>query len=147
MILQVIIWAFAVVGMRFAFKRSSGFRERLVRQSSVSSSSQIDGNMKTSIVGDTRTVSTEHPVIGSVIKRWKEGSKPGRRSYDDKNRIALCIEGGGMRGCVAAGATAALHFLGLNDAVDIVYGSSAGAMVGSYFISRQFAGVQIYHGN
>ena len=29
--------------------------------------------------------------------------------------------------------------------MDVVYGSSAGAMVGAYFVSRQFAGVAIYH--
>ena len=57
----------------------------------------------------------------------------------------LYMIGGGMRGCVSAGATAALNVLGLNDAIDVVYGSSAGAMVGAYFISRQFSGVQIYH--
>lgn len=51
-----------------------------------------------------------------------------------------------QRGCVSAGATAALNFLGLNDAVDVVYGSSAGAMVSAYFVSRQFSGLQIYHG-
>lgn len=51
-----------------------------------------------------------------------------------------------MRGCVPAGATAAINFLGLNDAIDVVYGSSAGAMVGAYFVSRQYSGVQIYHG-
>ena len=39
----------------------------------------------------------------------------------------------------------ALGFLGLNDCIDVVYGSSAGAMVGAYFISRQFSGVTIYH--
>lgn len=65
-----------------------------------------------------------------------------------------------MRGCVAAGMVAAInylgtectvllnnldHLVGLNDAVDVVYGSSAGAMVGAYFVSRQFAGVAIYH--
>ena len=52
-----------------------------------------------------------------------------------------------MRGCVAAGSAAAINFLGLNDAIDIVYGSSAGAMVATYFVSRQFSGVNIYHGN
>eukprot|EP00607_Mallomonas_marina_P002771 CAMPEP_0182425178 /NCGR_PEP_ID=MMETSP1167-20130531/11530_1 /TAXON_ID=2988 /ORGANISM="Mallomonas Sp, Strain CCMP3275" /LENGTH=399 /DNA_ID=CAMNT_0024605625 /DNA_START=439 /DNA_END=1635 /DNA_ORIENTATION=+ len=50
-----------------------------------------------------------------------------------------------MRGCVAAGATAALNFLGLDDSLDVVYGSSAGAMIGAYFISRQVSGVAIYH--
>lgn len=51
-----------------------------------------------------------------------------------------------MRGCVSAGASLALSFLGLNDVVDIVYGSSAGSMVGTYFISRQNNGNLIYQG-
>jgi len=72
---------------------------------------------------------------------------PGKRSSSDDRKIALCIEGGGMRGCVAAGSSAAINFLGLNDAIDIVYGSSAGSMVATYFISRQFSGVKIYHGS
>lgn len=78
--------------------------------------------------------------------RWATNSLPGKRSSSDSNKIALCIEGGGMRGCVAAGSSAAINFLGLNDAIDIVYGSSAGSMVAAYFISRQFDGVKIYHG-
>lgn len=97
-------------------------------------------------IGNTQNIPADHPVIQKVLERWKEDSKPGRRSLGDTDKIALSIEGGGMRGCVSAGATAALHYLGLNDAVDVVYGSSAGAMVAAYFISRQFAGVQIYHG-
>lgn len=31
-----------------------------------------------------------------------------------------------MRGAVSAGAAAAIHMLGLHDAIDVVYGSSAG---------------------
>lgn len=78
--------------------------------------------------------------------RWATKSLPGKRKPSDSNKIALCVEGGGMRGCVAAGSAAAINFLGLNDAVDIVYGSSAGAMVATYFISRQFGAANIYHG-
>lgn len=53
------------------------------------------------------------------------------------SKVALCIEGGGMRGCVNAGALAAMQYLGLDDSVDIVYGSSAGSLMGAYFISKQ----------
>ena len=97
------------------------------------------------VVGNIPNVTDEHPVIQAVLERWKRDSKPGKRYVDDKMKIALAIEGGGMRGCVSAGASAALNVLGINDAIDVVYGSSAGAMVGAYFISRQFSGVAIYH--
>ena len=88
-------------------------------------------------------INGDHPVVRAVMERYRSQSKPGLRQ--DKLRIALAIEGGGMRGSVAAGSAAAIHFLGLNDAIDVVYGSSAGAMIGAYFVSRQFSGIQIYH--
>ena len=93
--------------------------------------------------GNCSKINENHPVVSAIVGRWKEKSLPGARS--DNIRIGLAIEGGGMRGCVAAGATAALNFLGLNDCFDSVYGSSAGSMIGAYFISRQFSGVSIYH--
>lgn len=39
---------------------------------------------------------------------------------------------------ITIGMSTAIGFLGLNDCIDVVYGSSAGAMVGAYFVSRQF---------
>lgn len=42
-------------------------------------------------------------------------------------KIALAIEGGGMRGCVAAGMAAAISELGLLESFDAVYGASAGS--------------------
>ena len=95
------------------------------------------------VVGNATDVNPHHPVIQAVMERWRRDSKPGKRYPGDTNKIALAIEGGGMRGCVSAGATAALNVLGIHDAVDVVYGSSAGAMVGAYFVARQFAGVQV----
>ena len=97
-------------------------------------------------MGNTSSITTSHPVIRSLVERWSSGSTPRTRALDggDGCKIALCIEGGGMRGCVAAGSTAALHFLGLADAFDCVYGSSAGSMVGAYFVSRQRAAGSIY---
>lgn len=97
------------------------------------------------VTADTSMIRQDHPVIKVVLDRWRKSSLPGNRGEDDNNKVALAIEGGGMRGCVSAGATAALQFLGLADSVDIVYGSSAGSMVGSYFITRQTGGMGIYH--
>jgi hypothetical protein len=90
-------------------------------------------------------VNAQHPVVRVVVERWKTKSKPGSRHPDDKAKVALAIEGGGMRGCVSAGASAALQYLGLADSVDVVYGSSAGSMIGSYFVTRQAGGMSIYH--
>jgi predicted acylesterase/phospholipase RssA len=69
----------------------------------------------------------DHPVLNVIHTRYYEGSKPGQRT--DGYKVGLAIEGGGMRGAVSAGAAAAVHLLGLHDAVDVVYGSSAGALV------------------
>ncbi|CAN0536464.1 unnamed protein product, partial [Ectocarpus sp. 8 AP-2014] len=38
--------------------------------------------------------------------------------HGDGRRIGLAIEGGGMRGCVAAGMASCLHFLGMADSFD-----------------------------
>jgi len=54
------------------------------------------------------------------------GSEPGARS--DRHRVALVLEGGGMRGVVSAGMTAAIERLGLTGCFDLVVGSSAGAL-------------------
>lgn len=78
-----------------------------------------------------------HDVINLIAKRYKSGSKPGNRDTSDNEKLALCIEGGGMRGCVPAGMVAAIACLGLSDTFDVVYGSSAGSIIGAYMISRQ----------
>lgn len=66
---------------------------------------------------------------------------------DDGFRVALAVEGGGMRGCVTAGMVTAIHHLGLEDTVDVVYGSSAGTVIGAYFITRQLPwfGPELYY--
>jgi len=67
------------------------------------------------VVGDTeRDLSQSmHPVLEVLAQRRTSGSKPMQRQ--DGYKIALAIEGGGMRGCVAAGMVAALHDAGLGD--------------------------------
>jgi predicted acylesterase/phospholipase RssA len=68
-------------------------------------------------------------------------------SGDDGKKIALVIEGGGMRGCVTAGMVCAIDYLGLRDSVDIVYGSSAGSIIGAYFVTGQLPwfGPEVYY--
>jgi predicted acylesterase/phospholipase RssA len=95
------------------------------------------------VVGATGGIQADHPVICAILRRYAAQSKPSERV--DGYKIALAIEGGGMRGCVSAGMTAAMIFLGLQDTIDVVYGSSAGAMIGAYFVSRQADGIQIYY--
>ncbi|KAL3806177.1 hypothetical protein ACHAXA_000693 [Cyclostephanos tholiformis] len=80
---------------------------------------------------------SHHPVLSIVRRRVETKSRPGRRSIDDDSHLALVIEGGGMRGAVSAGMAAALSTLDLLDAFDSIHGSSAGAIVGAYLVSRQ----------
>jgi predicted patatin/cPLA2 family phospholipase len=61
-------------------------------------------------------------------------------------RIALVIEGGGMRGVVSAGMTAAIERLGLTDRFDLVVGASAGALNGAALLAGvAAAGAASYH--
>jgi len=51
-----------------------------------------------------------------------------------------------MRGVVSAGMVSALEHLGMSDAFDALYGSSAGAINAAYFLARQAAlGTRIYY--
>ncbi len=73
------------------------------------------------------------PVLELVRARILAGSMPGARS--DAARLALCIEGGAMRGVVSAGMIAAVEQLRLLQAFDVVIGSSAGAANGAYLVA------------
>jgi predicted patatin/cPLA2 family phospholipase len=73
-------------------------------------------------------------------ERQQAGSGPGRRA--DGLRVALAIEGGGMRGTVTAGMALALHELGLLPAFDAVYGASAGAISGAWLVSSRPEGLR-----
>ena len=75
-----------------------------------------------------------HDVRQVLGERTRSGSQPGQR--DDGYRVALAIEGGGMRGTVSAGMALALDELGLVPAFDAVYGASAGAITGAWLLSR-----------
>ncbi len=78
-----------------------------------------------------------HDVLNLLHQRYHSKSTPMNRSVNDTAILALAIEGGGMRGAVSGGMAAAISCLGLSDAFDRVYGSSAGSIIGSYFVSRQ----------
>ncbi len=78
-----------------------------------------------------------HPVVQTLKRRRDEGSRPGART--DGRRVALVIEGGGMRGVVSAGMTAAIEQLGLTDAFDEVHGASAGAFNAAFLLAGQAA--------
>lgn len=105
------------------------------------------------VVGDTQIIgSKDHPerthaVAQLMHQRKRNNSTCTQGTRPDGMKLALSIEGGGMRGCVSAGMVAAIYYLGLQDTVDVVYGSSAGTVIGSYFITRQvqWLGPEIYY--
>lgn len=122
----------------------------------------------TQIIGSADHKDVVHPVVQLLHerKRQMDGAKQSGQSEsggsatfknkrnikrttppDDGYRIALSVEGGGMRGCVTAGMVTAIHHLGLEDTVDVVYGSSAGTVIGAYFITRQLPwfGPELYY--
>ena len=69
-----------------------------------------------------------------------------RAPHRDGASIALAVEGGAMRGVISAGMVSALEDLGLVDAFDAVYGSSAGAINAAYFLAGQARlGTTIYY--
>jgi predicted patatin/cPLA2 family phospholipase len=77
--------------------------------------------------------SADHPVATVLRERAAGNSEPGART--DAHRVALVLEGGGMRGVVSAGMAAALERLGLTPALDLVVGSSAGALNGAALLA------------
>ena len=86
-----------------------------------------------------------HPVLEVLRDRAREGSRPGSRQ--DPHRVAIVVEGGGMRGVVSAGMTAALERLGVTGCFDLVVGASAGAINGAALIAGVAReGAAAYHG-
>jgi predicted patatin/cPLA2 family phospholipase len=81
-----------------------------------------------------------HEVLRVIEERARSGSRPGHR--DDGFRVALAIEGGGMRGTVSAGMALALHERGLVNSFDAVYGASAGAISGAWLLSANPEGLR-----
>ncbi len=76
-----------------------------------------------------------HPVLELIGKRIAAESRAGERDPSDRDRLALAIEGGGMRGAITGGMALAIDKLGLLHVFDDVYGSSAGALNAAWLIS------------
>jgi predicted patatin/cPLA2 family phospholipase len=84
-----------------------------------------------------------HPVLALIAGRLAAGSGPG--AHGDGHRLALAIEGGGMRGTITAGMALGIHELGLVRVFDDVYGSSAGAITGAWLCSANPPGLRIWY--
>lgn len=82
-------------------------------------------------------------MIDLLLARAARRSRP---PHGDGASIALCVEGGAMRGVVSAGMVSALEERGMTGAFDAVYGSSAGAINAAYFLAGQARmGTTIYY--
>ena len=126
----------------------------------------------TQLIGSSNHKEITHPVVQLLHERKRQIEKIKRENLTESSssttstsssrnkrniyrtipprdgfRVALAVEGGGMRGCVTAGMVTAIHYLGLEDTVDAVYGSSAGTVIGAYFITRQLPwfGPELYY--
>lgn len=75
-------------------------------------------------------MSRDHPVVDVLRTRYREDSRPGARSDDHK--VALAVEGGGMRGVLSAAMVTAIKDRGLRNAFDEIYAVSAGAVNSAY---------------
>jgi predicted patatin/cPLA2 family phospholipase len=73
-------------------------------------------------IGDT-------DVMSVMLERKRAGTTPGR--HEDGHRVALVIEGGGMRGVYVGGMTRAIGALGLRNSLDEILAVSAGAFTGA----------------
>jgi len=83
----------------------------------------------------------------SEVLRARRDERSIRGARSDPHRVALVIEGGGMRGVVSAGMAAALERLRLADSFDLVVGSSAGALNGAGLLAGvASAGPAVYYG-
>jgi predicted acylesterase/phospholipase RssA len=101
----------------------------------------------TQIIGSPDRPDYVHPVAKLLHERKRNQSMCAEGTRSDGAKVALIVEGGGMRGCVSAGMVCALQHLGLRDTVDVVYGCSAGSIIGAYFITGQLPwfGPEIYY--
>lgn len=90
-----------------------------------------------------------HPVLDLLARRAAAGrgtatgvpaptggrASPSDGARSDGARLALALEGGGMRGVVSAGMAAAIERLGLTSCFDLVVGTSAGALNGAALLA------------
>jgi predicted patatin/cPLA2 family phospholipase len=85
-----------------------------------------------------------HPerIVALLKERRVAGYVPGS---DRTRKLALVVEGGGMRGVLSAGSLLAIDLLGYRNCFDAVYATSAGGVNSAYFISGQgMLGITVY---
>jgi predicted patatin/cPLA2 family phospholipase len=83
-------------------------------------------------------------VLALLHERATHETRPGARA--DGQRLALVLEGGGMRGVVSAGMASALERRRLLDCFDLVVGTSAGALNAAAFLAGVVEGcLEAYH--
>lgn len=70
-----------------------------------------------------------------MATRSREGSRPRERT--DSARLAVVLEGGSSRAAYGGGMVSALEAADLLHTVDAVYGSSAGALNGAWFVCER----------
>lgn len=80
--------------------------------------------------------------LENIKKRRQEKKKKKNATL----KTALVLQGGGMRGVFGAGVCCGLQEIGYTEGFDEVYGVSAGALNGAYFLSGQASyGTTIYY--
>ncbi len=83
-------------------------------------------------------------MLALLCERANHRTQPGARA--DGQRLALVLEGGGMRGVVSAGMASALERRRLLDCFDLVVGTSAGALNAAAFLAGVVEGcLEAYH--
>ena len=115
--------------------------------------SSNDQAVNTNVATTTNSVSQQYANVSTVTAMkdttatLSTASTTRKSLFNDGCKVALAIEGGGMRGCVSAGMVCAIHYLNLTDTIDVVYGSSAGTVVGAYLITKQlpYFGPEVYY--
>jgi predicted patatin/cPLA2 family phospholipase len=73
-------------------------------------------------------------VVDLILER---ASLTGPDRSAPSRKLALVIEGGGMRGVISAGSLLALDLLGFREVFDEIYAASAGGVNAAYFLSGQ----------
>lgn len=93
----------------------------------------------------TRPATTSGPAQGAASVLLRRALERGGETLPDGPRLALCVEGGGMRGIVSGGMLVAFAEMDLLRHFDCVYGVSAGAVNAAYCYAGQISdGLSIY---
>jgi len=82
----------------------------------------------------------------AVIELVKSRAGSRGPQFADGRKLALLVEGGGMRGVCSAGGLVALDAMGFRHSFNQIYATSAGAMNVAYMLAGQAVfGIQIYY--